>query len=62
MTREWVQAQVDEFLVYWSDTGERRKSWDATFIKRLQCLQAFSKSLPGLLRQLTWFSHLDAEG
>ena len=40
MTREWVQAQVDEFLVYWSDTAERRKSWDATFINRLQTLQA----------------------
>lgn len=40
MTREWVQAQVDEFLVYWGDTRERRKSWDATFINRLQTLQA----------------------
>ncbi len=40
LTRTWVEAQVDEFVVYWSDTGERRKSWDATFIKRLQILQA----------------------
>jgi hypothetical protein len=40
MTRSWVEAQIDEFVVYWSDTGERRKSWDATFIKRLQTLQA----------------------
>ena len=40
MTRAWVEAQVDEFIVYWSDTRERRKSWDATFIKRLQSLQA----------------------
>ena len=40
MTREWVQDQVDEFLVYWSDAGARRKSWDATFINRLQTLQA----------------------
>ena len=40
MTRTWVEAQIDEFVVYWSDTGERRKSWDATFIKRLQTLQA----------------------
>jgi len=40
MKRAWVEAQVDEFVVYWSDTGERRKSWDATFIKRLQTLQA----------------------
>jgi hypothetical protein len=40
ITREWVQAQVDEFLVYWTDAGEHRKSWDATFINRLQTLQA----------------------
>ncbi len=40
LTRTWVEAQIDEFVVYWSDTGERRKSWDATFIKRLQTLQA----------------------
>jgi len=39
MTRQWVQAQIDEFIVYWSDTGERRKSWDATFINRLRTLQ-----------------------
>jgi hypothetical protein len=40
MTSTWVEAQIEEFLVYWSDTGERRKSWDATFINRLQALQA----------------------
>ena len=40
MNRTWVEAQIEEFLVYWTDTGERRKSWDATFIKRLQALQA----------------------
>ena len=40
LTRTWAEAQIDEFVVYWSDTGERRKSWDATFIKRLQMLQA----------------------
>jgi len=40
MTRTWVEAQIEEFLVYWGDTGERRKSWDATFINRLQALQA----------------------
>jgi hypothetical protein len=46
MTREWVQAQVDEFLVYWSDAGTRRKSWDATFINRLQTLQAKPRQGP----------------
>ena len=35
-----LEAQIDEFVVYWSDTRERRKRWDATFIKRLQSLQA----------------------
>jgi hypothetical protein len=40
MTPTWVEAQIDEFLVYWTDTGEARKSWDATFINRLQALQA----------------------
>jgi len=40
MTRAWVEAQVDEFVVYWSETGQWRKSWDATFIQRLQRLQA----------------------
>ena len=40
MTRTWVQAQIEEFLVYWTDTREARKSWDATFINRLQTLQA----------------------
>jgi hypothetical protein len=40
MTRPWVEAQLDEFLVYWSDTGECRKSWDATFINRLRAVQA----------------------
>jgi DNA-binding transcriptional ArsR family regulator len=37
---ESVNAQIDEFVVYWSDAGERRKSWEATFIHRLQALQA----------------------
>jgi hypothetical protein len=23
MTRTWVQAQIEEFLVYWTDTGGR---------------------------------------
>ncbi len=40
VSREWVHAQIDEFVVYWSDTGECRKSWDATFINRLRTLQA----------------------
>ena len=40
MTRTWVEAQIEEFLVYWGDTGERRTSWDAIFINRLQALQA----------------------
>jgi hypothetical protein len=40
MTPAWVEAQVDEFVAYWSETGQRRKSWDATFIQRLQRLQA----------------------
>jgi hypothetical protein len=40
MTRDWVEAQIDEFVVYWTDTGEARKSWDATFINRLQALRA----------------------
>jgi len=30
----------DEFVAYWSDRGQPRKSWDATFILRLQRLQA----------------------
>ena len=38
LTRDWVQAQIDEFVIYWSDAGERRKSWDATFINRLKWL------------------------
>ena len=40
LTRDWVSAQVDEFVVYWSDVGSARKSWDATFINRLRDLQA----------------------
>jgi len=40
MPRPWVEAQLDEFLVYWGDTGECRKSWDATFINRLRSVQA----------------------
>ena len=39
-TRAWVEAQLEEFRLYWGDTGERRKSWDATFINRLQALQS----------------------
>jgi len=38
VTRDWVEAQIDEFVVYWTDTREARKSWDATFINRLQAL------------------------
>ena len=38
LTKDWVEAQVDEFVLYWTDTGERRKSWDATFINRLTWL------------------------
>ncbi|MEA3644252.1 MAG: DnaT-like ssDNA-binding domain-containing protein, partial [Lamprobacter sp.] len=40
LTRDWVQAQIDEFVIYWRDCGESRKSWDATFINRLQLLQS----------------------
>jgi hypothetical protein len=40
LTHTWVAAQIDEFVVYWSDTGTRRDSWDATFINRLRTLQA----------------------
>jgi hypothetical protein len=40
MSRAWVDAQVDEFVVYWSETEEARRSWDATFMNRLQRLQA----------------------
>ena len=40
MSCDWVEAQIDEFVVYWTDTGEARKSWDATFINRLQALRA----------------------
>jgi hypothetical protein len=39
MTRDWVEAQIDEFVVYWTDTGAVRQSWDATFINRLQALR-----------------------
>ena len=40
MTRAWAEAQIDEFVISWRDTGGRRKSWDATFINRLRTLQA----------------------
>jgi hypothetical protein len=40
LTRAWVAAQVAEFVVYWSDAGEARRSWDATFMNRLRALQA----------------------
>lgn len=40
LSRDWVQAQIDEFVIYWRDCGEPRKSWDATFINRLQLLQS----------------------
>ena len=40
LTKDWVDAQLDEFVIYWSDAGERRKSWDATFINRLKWLNA----------------------
>jgi len=38
LTKDWVTAQIDEFVIYWSDAGERRKSWEATFINRLKWL------------------------
>jgi len=40
LTKDWVDTQLDEFVIYWSDAGERRKSWDATFINRLKWLNA----------------------
>jgi len=40
MSAEWVEDQVDEFVVYWTDRGDDRKSWDATFMNRLRALQA----------------------
>ncbi len=46
LSRTWVEAQIEEFLVYWGDTGDRRKSWDATFINRLQALRANQPSDP----------------
>lgn len=52
LTREWVQAQIDEFVIYWRDCGESRKSWDATFINRLQLLQSrMTKEPPHETRQ-----------
>jgi hypothetical protein len=46
IARDWVQDQVAEFVAYWSDTGSRRTSWDATFIQRLQTLQARTTQRP----------------
>ena len=37
---DWVRAQVGEFVIYWTDAGTARRSWDATFINRLRDLQA----------------------
>ncbi|MCF8005325.1 MAG: hypothetical protein K9L32_14200 [Chromatiaceae bacterium] len=52
LTRDWVQAQIDEFVIYWRDCGESRKSWDATFINRLQQLQSrMPKGSPHETRQ-----------
>lgn len=38
MPAQWVEDQVDEFVVYWTDRSEARKSWDATFMNRLRTL------------------------
>ena len=46
IARDWVQDQVEEFVAYWSDTGSHRTSWDATFIQRLQTLQARTTQRP----------------
>ena len=40
MSAEWVEEQVDEFVIYWTDRGDSRKSWDATFMNRMRTLQA----------------------
>jgi len=32
----WIDQQVTEFIAYWSDCGKPMKSWDATFLNRLQ--------------------------
>ncbi|WP_323706236.1 DnaT-like ssDNA-binding domain-containing protein [Thiorhodovibrio frisius] len=39
LRRDWVEDQVDEFITFWTDAGIRRRSWDATFMHRLEYLQ-----------------------
>ena len=34
-----MEDQVDEFITFWTDAGIRRRSWDATFMHRLEYLQ-----------------------
>jgi hypothetical protein len=46
LDRAWVQEQIEEFVIYWRDCGESRKSWDATFINRLQLLQSRMSDRP----------------
>ncbi|UHD15031.1 DnaT-like ssDNA-binding domain-containing protein [Thiocapsa bogorovii] len=46
IARDWVQEQVQEFVAYWTDAGSHRTSWDATFIQRLQTLQARTTQRP----------------
>ncbi|WP_223296628.1 DnaT-like ssDNA-binding domain-containing protein [Thiorhodovibrio frisius] len=43
LTRDWVEDQVDEFITFWTDAGIKRRSWDATFIHRMQYLQTHQK-------------------
>lgn len=38
LSRDWVEDQVDEFITFWTDAGIRRRSWDATFIHRMEYL------------------------
>lgn len=35
ISRESVDAQIDEFVVYWRGRGDARPGWDATFMNRL---------------------------
>lgn len=39
LTREAVDREIDEFVVYWRGRGEERPGWDATFINRLKQVQ-----------------------
>lgn len=44
--KDFIDSQVLEFIAYWTETGEKKKSWDSTFRNRVKFEYEKNKNQP----------------